>query len=117
MGLFIFFCVYIITLFFLFQAHSKILSLENEILLDQPHIYGRAKENFESRLSPSIKLLNQCVQDIRYLSYRHHIKLGEVKITEVDQDDVFRVSELQTLCKYLYSHIQDFKLKQEVDNG
>jgi hypothetical protein len=104
---------YIITIFYLIQAHSRIAYLENQTNLDQPDIYRRAKADLEDRLKPSIKLLNKCVQDIRYLSYRQHIKLGEVRITEVNQDDVFRVGELHPLCIYLHSHIQDFKMKLE----
>ena len=113
---FIIACGYMIMTFFLIQAHSQIAHLENQARLNQTDIHRRVKKDLEDRLKPSLKLLNKCIQDIRYFACRHHIKLNDVKITEVDKDDVFRVGELQPLCRYLYSHIQDFKMKQEKED-
>jgi hypothetical protein len=99
----------ITTLILLIFAHSKILCLENEMRLDYPDTYRKAKKNIEERLKPSIKILQKCKADIREIAYRLGIKLTEVRITEVNSDDVFKVGELHPICVHLNAHLQDFK--------
>ena len=112
----IFLCFMILT-FFLVQAHSTIARLENQARLGQPDIRRREKEALEERLEPSIKLLNRCVYDVRRIAYKFKVRLYDVGISEVVKDNIFKVGELHEKCTYLYTHLQDFKLKQEVNNG
>jgi hypothetical protein len=109
MEIFLAITINIITLIFLMSAHSKILCLENEMRLDYPDTYRKAKENIEKRLKPSISMLKKCNADIREIAYRLGIKLTEVSVTEVNSDDVFKVGELHPICVHLNAHLQDFK--------
>jgi hypothetical protein len=112
----IIFIGYVITVFCLVQAHSTIAHLENQARLNQPDIHRREKEALEERLEPSIKLLNRCVYDIRRIAYKFKVRLYDVGISEVVKDNIFKVGEFHEKCTYLYAHLQDFKLKQEVNN-